>query len=259
MKDNVEASRTTVLRLIQAKDFSDRIHVFLVDSMPRMKELRGSAGCGGAIAKIRVVFEVVDATNNGYSTQEFCHAIASAKWGKPERWLDEGFADYSDERWVRVIRRLCRALIFLRFLHSLPIIRATRFHKSGITSVSKHGFRRSQMRLRGEGCANGKKRGRNPSRRRTISASVSPAFARDSGPGSICRSGGLTANPSSRQTNDHATAARIRVAAGGRLIGSSGAIGAHVWQLGKQATRGDYCNRSDWKTPPIRVIRVIRG
>ena len=101
IRASVELSRSNVLQLIRAQDFPDRIHVFLVDSLPRMKALRGSAGYGGAIAKIRVVFAVVNATNNGCSTHEICHVIASAVWGKPERWLDEGFASYSDERWVR--------------------------------------------------------------------------------------------------------------------------------------------------------------
>ena len=96
---SVEVSRVSVLRLIQKKDFPDRIHVFLVDSKPRMKDLMGSTPYGGAIAKIRVVFAVVNATNNGCSTHEFCHVIAGATWGKPERWIDEGFASYSDERW----------------------------------------------------------------------------------------------------------------------------------------------------------------
>ena len=96
---SVEASRTSVLRLIQEPAFPDRIHVFLVDSKSRMKDLMGSTPYGGAIAKIRVVFAVVNATNNGCSTHEFCHVIAGVKWGKPERWIDEGFASYSDERW----------------------------------------------------------------------------------------------------------------------------------------------------------------
>jgi len=101
IRASVELSRSNVLQLIRVQDFPDRIHVFLVDSLPRMKALRGSAGYGGAIAKIRVVFAVVNETNNGCSTHEICHVIASAVWGKPERWLDEGFASYSDERWVR--------------------------------------------------------------------------------------------------------------------------------------------------------------
>ena len=87
IRASVELSRSNVLQLIGKQDFPDRIHVFLVDSLPRMKALRGSAGYGGAIAKIRVVFAVVNATNNGCSTHEICHVIASAVWGKPERWV----------------------------------------------------------------------------------------------------------------------------------------------------------------------------
>ena len=75
---SIEASRASVLRLIQEKDFPDRIHVFLVDSKSRMKDLMGSTPYGGAIAKVRVVFAVVNATNNGCSTHEFCHVIAAA-------------------------------------------------------------------------------------------------------------------------------------------------------------------------------------
>jgi hypothetical protein len=96
---SVEASRASVLRLMQQEDFPDKIHVFLVDSKSRMKDLMGATPYGGAIAKIRVVFAVVNSTNNGCSTHEFCHVIAAATWGKPERWIDEGFASYSDERW----------------------------------------------------------------------------------------------------------------------------------------------------------------
>jgi hypothetical protein len=99
IKRSIEASRANVLNLIQMKEFPDRIHVFLVDSRPRMKDLMGAEQFGGAIAKIRVVFAVVNATNNGCSTHEFCHVIASSVWGKPERWIDEGFASFSDERW----------------------------------------------------------------------------------------------------------------------------------------------------------------
>jgi hypothetical protein len=99
IKKSIEVSRASVLNLIQVKEFPDRIHVFLVDSRPRMKDLMGAEQFGGAIAKIRVVFAVVNATNNGCSTHEFCHVIASLVWCKPERWIDEGFASFSDERW----------------------------------------------------------------------------------------------------------------------------------------------------------------
>ena len=99
MQRNITASRASVLQLIRHDDFPDRIHVFLVDSRSRMKDLMGAEQFGGAIASIRVVFAVVNATNNGCSTHEFCHVIAGAVWGKPERWIDEGFASYSDERW----------------------------------------------------------------------------------------------------------------------------------------------------------------
>lgn len=99
IRKSIEASRASVLKLIQVKEFPKRIHVFLVDSRPRMKVLMGAEQFGGAIAKIRVVFAVVNATNNGCSTHEFCHVIASSVWGKPERWIDEGFASYADERW----------------------------------------------------------------------------------------------------------------------------------------------------------------
>lgn len=96
---SAEAARASVLRLMGEADFPDRIHVFLVDSKPRMKELMGGTGYGGAIARLRVVFAIVNSTNNGCSTHEFCHVIAGATWGKPERWIDEGFATYADERW----------------------------------------------------------------------------------------------------------------------------------------------------------------
>ncbi len=96
---NSEASRTNILKLIGREDFSERIHVFLIASRSRMKDLMGAEQFGGAIASIRAVFAVVNATNNGCSTHEFCHVIAAATWGKPERWIDEGFASYSDERW----------------------------------------------------------------------------------------------------------------------------------------------------------------
>jgi hypothetical protein len=99
MQRSITASRAAVLQLIRCDDFPDRLHVFLVDSRARMKDLMGVEQFGGAIASIRVVFAVVNATNNGCSTHEFCHVIASATWGKPERWIDEGFASYSDERW----------------------------------------------------------------------------------------------------------------------------------------------------------------
>jgi hypothetical protein len=99
IKESIEESRASVLRLIQVKEFRDRIYVFLVDSRARMKDLMGAEQFGGAIAKIRVVFAVVNASNNGCSTHEFCHVIASSVWGKPERWLDEGFASFSDVRW----------------------------------------------------------------------------------------------------------------------------------------------------------------
>ncbi len=99
IKKSIEVSRKRVLSLIQVKEFPDRVHVFLVDSRSRMKDLMGAEQFGGAIAKMRVVFAVVNATNNGCSTHEFCHVIAGAVWGKPERWIDEGFATYSDERW----------------------------------------------------------------------------------------------------------------------------------------------------------------
>lgn len=140
MQRNIEASRARVLKLIGRDDFSDRIHVFLVDSRSRMEALMGAAQFGGAIASIRVVFAVVNATNNGCSTHEFCHVIAGATWGKPERWLDEGFATYSDERWPHR-DALARKLAAEGRLLPLEILsRDFLKHPEGVTYVESASF-----------------------------------------------------------------------------------------------------------------------
>src|SRR5689334_18505884 len=65
IKTSIEASRASVLNLVRVKESPHRIHVFLVDSRSRMRDLMGSEQFGGAIARIRIVFAVVNSTNNG--------------------------------------------------------------------------------------------------------------------------------------------------------------------------------------------------
>jgi hypothetical protein len=140
IKKSIEASRTSVLGLIQVKEFPDRIHVFLVDSRPRMKDLMGAEQFGGAIAKIRVVFAVVNATNNGCSTHEFCHVIASATWGKPERWIDEAFASFSDERWRNRDMLAARLAAQGRLLPLRTLADDFLKHPEGVTYIESASF-----------------------------------------------------------------------------------------------------------------------
>jgi hypothetical protein len=140
IKKSVEASRASVLKLIQVEEFPDRIHVFLVDSRPRMKVLMGAEQFGGAIAKIRVVFAVVNATNNGCSTHEFCHVIASSVWGKPERWIDEGFASFSDERWRNRDMLAARLAAQDRLLPLKTLAEDFLKHPEGVTYIESSSF-----------------------------------------------------------------------------------------------------------------------
>jgi hypothetical protein len=91
--------------LLQAPPYRKRIHVFVVESKERKQALMGDPGWGGAIPKLNVVFGVFNERGDGCSTHEFCHVIAGNLWGRPERWIDEGLATCSDERWRERVHR----------------------------------------------------------------------------------------------------------------------------------------------------------
>ena len=140
IEKSIEVSRASVLSLLQVKEFPDRIHVFLVDSRPRMRDLMGAEQFGGAIAKTRVVFAVVNATNTGCSTHEFCHVIASSVWGKPERWIDEGFASFSDERWRNRDMLAARLAAQGRLLPLKNLAEDFLKHPEGVTYIESASF-----------------------------------------------------------------------------------------------------------------------
>lgn len=100
-----EIERTTLndirklLTMMGVENYNDCITYFLVESRQRMNELIGHEINAGAIPRQNSVYAVYGEVK-AIGMHEFNHVIAHNILGNPsEKWLSEGFAIYSDDKW----------------------------------------------------------------------------------------------------------------------------------------------------------------
>jgi len=96
VRKSAESARAHVLRLAGATQYKPVIHVLLLESRARMKELIGYDGEGRSRPRQHVVFFVLTPVRPDL-THELCHEILSNLWGTAEPWIEEGLAVYAAE------------------------------------------------------------------------------------------------------------------------------------------------------------------
>jgi hypothetical protein len=109
IKKQAEEYRARVERLLGGKPAPFQVDIFIVDSYSRMKALCGyefSWACGTTLGIL------YGNSINSLGTHEDCHIMASRLWGpNREKWLQEGLAVYSDDRWEGLpLHALCKHL-----------------------------------------------------------------------------------------------------------------------------------------------------
>ena len=96
-----ENSYKRVLQLLGIQSYDERIYMFIVDSRNRMKELIGSETNARCFPYRHITTHVYSEDIKAIGAHEMMHDISWNIWGKPERWISEGLAVYSDDRWHR--------------------------------------------------------------------------------------------------------------------------------------------------------------
>jgi hypothetical protein len=100
LKEREEQSFSRVLRLLGVSSYPHQIDFFIVDSRERMKELIGRETNAIAFPQTNVICFIFGSQANASGAHELMHAVAKNTWkGKPQLWLDEGFATYADDMW----------------------------------------------------------------------------------------------------------------------------------------------------------------
>jgi hypothetical protein len=99
VKENAEESFRRVLSLIGEKEYSNKIHYFIVGSRLRMKDLIGRETNGEAFPNRNLICAIANDTVKALGAHELFHVMSMNLWGVPEEWLSEGMAVYSDNNW----------------------------------------------------------------------------------------------------------------------------------------------------------------
>lgn len=100
IKNVTESSMEPVLNILGIHDYNDQeIHVFIVDSRQRMKELIGWETNGTAFPSSYVMIMIVTDSWSSIGSHELFHVLVYHHWGKGRRWLNEGLAVFSDDKW----------------------------------------------------------------------------------------------------------------------------------------------------------------
>jgi len=100
VKQNVNNHFNAVKSFTGINSYDKRIHLFIVDSREQMKKLVGYETNGSAFCKYNTVTGIAsEKINSIYVNHELFHVVATNVWGKPEVWINEGMAVYSDNIW----------------------------------------------------------------------------------------------------------------------------------------------------------------
>ena len=94
-----EENYANVLKILNEKKYIDTMHVFCVDSRKRMKDLLGYETNGSAFPNRNIIVYVYSKNIKANTSHELMHIISWNLWGKPETWISEGLAVFSDKLW----------------------------------------------------------------------------------------------------------------------------------------------------------------
>jgi len=90
-----EEDRNTILQMIGAPAYDQRIYAFFLKSRPQLKRLIGFYGDGRSRPTQHVAFYVIDGPRT--LAHEMAHEILSNLWGAAQEWVEEGMAVYTTE------------------------------------------------------------------------------------------------------------------------------------------------------------------
>lgn len=108
-----EKSIARTLTLIHESNYNKKISLIFTESRLKMKELTKFESNGLANSKYNAVYYVYGDSLKVNGAHEFNHVIVLNLWGENSyRWLNEGFAVYSDDAWGRTnLHVLCKYLL----------------------------------------------------------------------------------------------------------------------------------------------------
>ena len=99
IKQDAEASLGHILDLLHINAYNGPLHLFLVSSRTRIRELIGRETNGTAFYQTGVLVFIISETQMLSARHELLHVVAMNLWGVPEPWLNEGLAVYAGDHW----------------------------------------------------------------------------------------------------------------------------------------------------------------
>ena len=99
IKRDAEASLAHILELLDVQSYDRPLHLFLVSSRERMRQLVGRETNGTAFFRTGVLAFIISEDQTLSARHELLHVVAMNLWGVPEPWLNEGLAVYASGRW----------------------------------------------------------------------------------------------------------------------------------------------------------------
>jgi hypothetical protein len=111
LEEVAERSRTSILQMLGAPDYTPTVHIFFVESIERMNQLIGSEVIGRSRPTQHAVFCVVAPFSELSLKHELTHEIATNLWGPAEHWLEEGLANFAVDNKSSLMKRQCLGMI----------------------------------------------------------------------------------------------------------------------------------------------------
>ena len=99
INQDAEASLDHILTLLNVRAYDRPLHLFVVSSRQRMRQLVGRETNGTAFHRTGVLVFIVSADMRLGARHELLHVVAMNLWGVPEPWVNEGLAVYADDHW----------------------------------------------------------------------------------------------------------------------------------------------------------------
>ena len=111
LEDVAQRARTSILEMLDERDYQPTIHVFFVESIERMRQLIGAEVIGRSRPTQHAVFCVVAPFSELSLKHELTHEIATNLWGPAEHWLEEGLANFAVDNNSSLMKRQCLAMM----------------------------------------------------------------------------------------------------------------------------------------------------
>lgn len=100
MKKQAEADLEKSLKIINEKEYKEKLYYFVVRDRSRMKLLIDRETNGAAFTNRNILCAIANDSVRALGTHELFHIISWNNWGPPDdNWISEGLAVYSDNNW----------------------------------------------------------------------------------------------------------------------------------------------------------------